>query len=230
MKPFILLLTCVIPTILLSQTPGDSHIAQINDPDGYTFVRAGEGTDYSVTDTLFAGDLFEFQANEPYDWWRVMNPFMPLGYMHKSRIQPLRKLSRNAQHQVLTSVFAKEMRYFVSKRPLESKWIQFHETTFKSALTHFVTYQQAQFDPGLMHMFFDLMILESGSADETPAWILGWIFLDHPDEVLALVKAYQSEPIRGLLDFGFLNVSDGMRPEVANPLYKRIQSIEITDD
>ncbi|MEQ8241154.1 MAG: SH3 domain-containing protein [Cyclobacteriaceae bacterium] len=64
----------------------------INDPDGYTNVRKGEGTNFEVVGKIEESDQFLYYPNENSSWWKVKTT--PAygrsieGFVHKSRIQP----------------------------------------------------------------------------------------------------------------------------------------------
>lgn len=66
----------------------ETYTAVINDPDGYTNVRKGKGTQYPVVDVIYDNQTFEVYANTINDkWCLVYNPNSGIkGYMHKSRI------------------------------------------------------------------------------------------------------------------------------------------------
>ncbi len=71
----------------------------INDPDGYTNVRKGEGTSFEIVGTIEESDQFLYYPNENSNWWKV--EAIPSygraieGFVHKSRIQPRYMESQN---------------------------------------------------------------------------------------------------------------------------------------
>lgn len=63
-----------------------NNYAFIEDPDGYTNVRAGKGTDTRIIDRIEAGEKF-FTYPQDGDWWEVQTPGGTIGYVHRSRIR-----------------------------------------------------------------------------------------------------------------------------------------------
>lgn len=67
----------------------DQRFAQqaiILDPDGYTNVRSGAGTEYSVFARILDGEVFRTHV-QPGSWWQIRTPDGRIGYMHRSRIR-----------------------------------------------------------------------------------------------------------------------------------------------
>lgn len=60
--------------------------AVINDPDGYTNVRAGQGINYEIKFRIDEGEVFYTTPQTTTDWWPVRTEYNRSGYMHKSRI------------------------------------------------------------------------------------------------------------------------------------------------
>lgn len=61
----------------------------INDPDGYTNVRAGKGIDYPIIGKIKKREIFIYTPNYYENWWKVkIGPNHKEGYVHKSRIIP----------------------------------------------------------------------------------------------------------------------------------------------
>jgi len=67
----------------------------INDPDGYVNIRKGESIKSSVVGKIVKEEVFLFIPNYCKNWWKVKSSDGSVeGYMHKSRIIPLRELSK----------------------------------------------------------------------------------------------------------------------------------------
>lgn len=60
--------------------------AVIDDPDGYTNVRSGQGAEDEIIARVAAGELF-YTIPQQGPWWPVRTENNVLGYMHRSRIQ-----------------------------------------------------------------------------------------------------------------------------------------------
>lgn len=64
----------------------------INDPDGYTNIRRGQGVDHEVVGRIEEADQFKYYPNKRSDWWKIETmPYFGepvIGFVYKSRIQP----------------------------------------------------------------------------------------------------------------------------------------------
>jgi uncharacterized protein YgiM (DUF1202 family) len=60
--------------------------AVINDPDGYTNVRSGPGTQYEVLSKIVDNETF-YVVSQQGSWWQVRTQDGTYGYMHRSRIK-----------------------------------------------------------------------------------------------------------------------------------------------
>jgi len=67
-------------------TPKAELQAVINDPDGFTNIRSGPGTQYEVISRVVNGELF-YVLSPQGDWWRVRTREGKYGYIHRSRIK-----------------------------------------------------------------------------------------------------------------------------------------------
>ena len=63
----------------------------IDDPDGFTYVRAGESQDSAIVAKVKTGEVFDFevedQVQHPSEWRKVKLASGKEGYMHASRIR-----------------------------------------------------------------------------------------------------------------------------------------------
>lgn len=66
------------------------RLGKIDDPDGYTNMRSGKGTNYEVIEKIMEDDIFDYYPTNESNWWKVKNlTTCNEGYVHKSRIQPV---------------------------------------------------------------------------------------------------------------------------------------------
>lgn len=74
------------------------RMAVINDHDGYTNVRGGQGLYYPTVAKISFNEKFLFTPDCHSDWWKVKTVDGRIkGYMHKSRIKPI-KISKDEQY------------------------------------------------------------------------------------------------------------------------------------
>lgn len=62
--------------------------AMIEDPDGWTNVRSGKGTDFPIIGRIDMGEVFHTRVQDG-SWWQVETPAGQVGYVHNSRIRLL---------------------------------------------------------------------------------------------------------------------------------------------
>ena len=78
--------------LLLFKLPVQAQkMGMIQDPDGYTNIRKGMGTQHDIIGKLTTGERFLYYESTTSHWWKVETiPYMeePLtGFVHQSRIQ-----------------------------------------------------------------------------------------------------------------------------------------------
>lgn len=62
----------------------------IDDPDGFTYVRAGESQDSAIIAKVKTGEVFDFEEDDlghPSEWSKVALSSGKKGYMHSDRIR-----------------------------------------------------------------------------------------------------------------------------------------------
>ena len=59
----------------------------INDPDGFTHVRAAQRASAAVVATVKTGEPFKFEDVQDSEWWKVTLSSGQMGWMHNSRIR-----------------------------------------------------------------------------------------------------------------------------------------------
>jgi Bacterial SH3 domain len=65
----------------------DEVEAVIDDPDGYTNIRSGQGTQYSIIARVNKGEVFYAIPQQSDDWWPVRTKDNKYGYIHRSIIR-----------------------------------------------------------------------------------------------------------------------------------------------
>ena len=63
---------------------------EIDDLDGFTYLRAGESQESAIVAKVKAGAVFDFEeydVSRPTEWWKVTLASGKKGYMHYSRIR-----------------------------------------------------------------------------------------------------------------------------------------------
>ena len=71
----------------LPDYPFYSFIGCVEDPDGYTNLRAGKGTEHEIRRRLYPEANFLVRAQHGEDWWFIVTSDGQVGYVHRSRIR-----------------------------------------------------------------------------------------------------------------------------------------------
>lgn len=78
------------PVENLIQVAAEWESAWINDPDGYTNIREGRGTNTAIIGRVYEGQEFSVVFQSDSDWWHAMytdhNGEIVQGFIHRSRV------------------------------------------------------------------------------------------------------------------------------------------------
>jgi hypothetical protein len=223
MKKYTLVVLNLLCSLILF---ADDKLAIINDSDGYTFVRCGQGTEFKVSDTLFTEDFFYFDYIVNSDWAKISawKGRQIEGYIHRSRIQEVEKLDHKKQkelitktlerHRVLADNFQHEVKFKNTidyKNSIQEK--VFHtDTKYDPILTIIPKYFCSTSDVEILQLFFATIWADFGSANEMPSFSIGDCFICKPDLVIKeLTKIKNVEQKKNIIDhieWGLLNAFD----------------------
>lgn len=79
-------LIVVLGISLLRAAAAQDH-GVINDPDGFTNLRAKQDANAAIVTKVKNGEVFEFESSEGSEWWKVTLSSGKSGWMHRSRIR-----------------------------------------------------------------------------------------------------------------------------------------------
>lgn len=143
----------------------------INDPDGFTLIRAQPDGESKVMGKALQGEAFEFQPVEGSDWWKVSLPSGVAGWMHSSRMR---------LHHTLDELPGVDDERAEVTAYGESKGFHYAKTARSAALG----------DAAAMKTFFGIDDVDGGAA-EGHAWTLEIVLHVLGDEKLASFVATQ---------------------------------------
>ncbi len=175
-------------------------------------MRAGENSDFAVIDTLQESELFYCNYSESSDWTKVKKCEGDSGYVHKSRIQLIKNMSKQEIHKLFKSVFAKESELFYyhllnsSSQAKRIKMEKYSEQILNPLLKILPEYISTTKDTALFQDFLDIINLEKHSADELPSFVLGQIYIENPDFTLESVSLKYTPQLHEALKWGFDNI------------------------
>ena len=209
----------------------------INDPDGYTNIRAGKGTSTEIIDTIFDYEVFEYTAQPNEQWLEVTvikcacenhtNSYSRTvkGYVHRSKISNLSAMSNSLMKEKLTKLFNHELELYNSSASLtdrqsndfkvaSNRWAVFHEMMFAQVLSNFSDYICSTKDEQLFNLYNKIITTETGSADEAPSFAIGRVFKCQPDWTLERIPT--SHDYFNLLEWGCQGVTDKEQQRLLN--------------
>jgi hypothetical protein len=139
--------TCLIVFTSLTIS-AQNKLAIINDPDGFTFVRSGEGTDFEVVDTLFTGDFFHCQSvgNSAWVGMTAWKGRQVDGFVKVSRIQEVEKLASTELKALITEALL-NYKYLVDD--LNRAWALRDSATFVTLRREIEYFSDTKYDPVL---------------------------------------------------------------------------------
>lgn len=217
--------------------------AVINDPDGYTNIRAGKGTSTEIIGKIYDHEVFIYKEKPNEQWLEVAitkcacenhesRYFNEIkGYVHRSRVLDLRKASDQVVKEKLTKVFNHELelsnrvtdladQFSDEYKTAHNEWAVFHEMMFDEVQDRFSDYICSTRDDELFGLFNRVITMQSGSADELPSMAIGSIFKCLPAWTLQQIPKTQEYFYR--LEWGCQGVTDKDHQLKLNEYRKKI--------
>ena len=210
--------------ILLGIIEAQEELAIINDPDGYANIHKEKNEKSEILSKVLEKQIFYYQPENQEDWWKVrLSVFTGEdieGYMQKSRILPIDNLSSEAKKNLILYIFNTEInmcKNYLDHKISDWKFEEFHDTQLVPILVKiFPKYVCVSKDTTVLLRFFDIINLETGSADETPDWVLGKIFICEPNFTIKILSRHSSDFLLNNLELGFLHITYQKEKEVDN--------------
>lgn len=181
------------------------QIAVINDPDGFTFVRSGNGKSFPVVDTIPEDAFFYCTGDTTLQWLSIQTPMGKTGFMHRSRVIFFHALDSTKQHELIleafTEVVSATKAYYESKAAFGSKEKTLlnqkrdaaYEEKYLPAYYAFEKLFCEKPDSILLVAFFKTRSPLSGSADEGIDWTSAKCWLCYPKFVENIVCHWKDE-------------------------------------
>ena len=220
----------IVHSVAFSQ---DWKPARISEKDGYALLREGQGKEFAVVDSIKADEYFYCKSSDS-EWWAVQHAYHGRlsGYIHKSRICLLESLPLKEMQNVIMTVFIKQeelAKEFVkslakidkktnnwktekdSVSNIESGRIkEIHsETHYNPILDILPLYYCRTKDTSVIIQLYKTLWTDGGSANEAPAWALGYCFVCEPELTSLSLKSLPNEikeKAKGMIAFGLNNV------------------------
>lgn len=227
---------CLVLIFVVTALPtfAQQNLAIIKDKDGFTNVRGSANMSASVVGKIMKGELFEY-IDTNTAWSKISKPTIqnPIeGYVHKSRIRPLRSLRDSEIQKLIQEIFITELAFIMEKN-FGKEYNEHHETKFDFVLSFAADYILETKYQLAMRMFIETVKYNVGSADEHPSDILAYIFSKSPDWTIIQMRAVGLDKMLvERLEFGLSNLTfDKKDKKLQDPLLKKIDGLkkELTD-
>ena len=214
---FILTIFCI------STVFAENKLARINDSDGFTNIRSGQGKDFPIVGTVDSTDFFYCDPTTKNDWVKVIamkwqNGKQIEGFIHKTRIQFVEKLDHKKQKILLTETLRKQLNLAESfqktrktkdNREIRNEIELYTDIKYSPILEILPKYFCATSDTTIIELFFSTMWADKGSANEIPSVSIGQCFVCKPDLIIReLTKLTNKEEKTFIIDdieWGLLN-------------------------
>jgi len=243
MKKGIFIFVICLPLMVNSQVI-TYEVGIIDDPDGYTLIRQNQTIASPINDTIFKGELFYFTPNDSSNWYQVRKfehkvietdstDWMQLyekwnlpGFVHKTRIVNLESLDKNIQAIMIDSVFnipkigIKGDHEYVQEL-FKNKSLHLVEI-YHPILNLFVHYMCQYGDEKILDSYFELLLLLSGSPDETIRVAMGYVYECQPEMIIDKIQELDDDNLIRDLEFGFISATYGREKEIEN--YSKLKS------
>jgi len=201
-------------------------LAIINDPDGFTNVRSGQGKDFPIIGTIEKDEFFDCDMTTKDEWVKVLtfgcSKTQIEGYIHRSKVQLVENFNDKKQKELITQILNKQKRLienFITAR--ENKDSVVYEPTYKEHAYHsycqyssileiLPKYFCATNDVEIIKLFFATMLADNGSANEIPSFAIGECFVCKTNMIIEQLKKIenieQKEYILDHIEWGLLNI------------------------
>ena len=215
---FVLLMTLLATSVF-------GEVGVINDPDGYTNVRKEKSTSSPIVSKIFKGEVFSYQPVKGDKWYSVIIKGQS-GYVHSSRI--VNVLSLPNAREVLLEIFRKENQLLqLQTERTKNEHSEFFENVYCAVLESAGEFIAKNQDDELYKLMVENMLLNKGSASETPSFALGYVFIADPQWASGILKIFRDEELLRSVDWGIQNMESqfskdkGLKAKQALSLLKK---------
>jgi len=200
----------------------ENKLAIINDPDGFTNIRSGQGKEFPVIDTINKDVFFYCDPTEKGEWIKIIamkwkNEMQIEGYIHRSRIQFVENLDYERQKELIVQILNRQKiladNFQNGRKSRDQTAIEelelYNDVKYSPILDILPKYFCSTSDIEILQLFFSTMCADRGSADETPSFAIGKCFVCKTDVVIEQLKKIknveQKELILDAIEWGLLN-------------------------
>lgn len=216
----------------------EMKVARINDKDGFTNIREGQGAEFKIVGTLTAEDFFYCEQSNS-DWWKASAIKLNdrgqqiEGYIFKDKVQFLSTLPDTTKRKLIQTVFETHKQLATN---FQNAWKSKDSLAYRTTRSALENYSDSKYDPILdifpnyfcktldsitLNLFFAAIWTDNGSANEMPSFAIGDCFVCHADVVLRQLKSVKDNEQLKLIvhdiEWGLRNHFNVSEPGDANP-------------
>ena len=194
----------------------ENKLAVINDPDGFTNVRSGQGREFTVIDTINKDEFFYCDPTEKGEWIKIsvvkyeFKQFKQIedyiefkqveGYIHRSRIQFFENLDYKKQKEIIVQILNKQRiiadnlhtasvnKDSIARSTISKELVLHHEIKYSPIIGILPKYFCSTNDIEVLQLFFATRWADRGSADERPINAIFDCFICKIDIVIEQLK------------------------------------------
>ena len=203
----------------------ERKLAIINDPDGFTNVRSGQGNRFPVIATIDKDEFFYCDLTTRDEWIKIIamkwqNSKQVEGYIHRSRIRLVENLDHKKQKELITQILNRQK---ILADNFQTAWKTKDSIAYRTTVRELELYSDIKYSPILdilpkyfcstndteiLQLFFSTMWADKGSANEMPSFAIGHCFVCKTDIVIEQLKkiedTWQKELILDSIKWGIL--------------------------
>ena len=222
-KRYILTILSFLSTLTIF---AENKLAIINDADGFTNVRSGQGKEFSVIDTIKKDEFFYCDLTVRDEWIKIVamkwkDAKQVEGYVHRSRIQLVENLDNKKQKELIVQILNRQK---ILADNFQIAWKNKDSIAYRTTRNELELYSDIKYSPILdilpkyfcstndteiLQLFFLTMWANKGSANEMPSFAIGYCFVCKTDiviEQLTKIKDTEhKELILDHIDWGLIN-------------------------
>ena len=223
LKKYILTILTFLCTLT---TFAESKLAVINDPDGFTNVRSGQGKEFPVIATIDKDEFFYCDLTARGEWIKIIamkwqDEKQVEGYIHRSRIQLVENLDHKKQKELITQILNRQKiladnftaawgsKDYNREQAYRTELELYGDIKYSPILEILPKYFCSTNDVEILQLFFSTMWADNGYANEMPSSAIGDCFICKTDIVIEqLTKIKNTEQKEFILDdieWGLIN-------------------------
>jgi hypothetical protein len=202
-----------------------NRLAIINDPDGFTNIRSGQGNEFPIVSTINKDEFFYCDLTNS-EWIKVIalkwqNGNQVEGYIHKSRVQLVENLDFQRQKELIKQILDKQR---ILANNFQKAWKSKDSIAYRTTVRELELCSEIKYSPILeilpkyfcetkdtmiLDLFYSTIWADKGSANEMPSFAISECFICNSDLVIKqlqlIVNKEQKDLVYDNIEWGLMN-------------------------